>query len=375
MNTDISGDLSAEEIQRNINEISSVFNGHVDGYLDGKPAKFLLEVFDICGYARKMCRTDWPEYFCDGIVLQEKFDGNWQDYLDTSWERYAREHNGIDFVSGMALFFPYHKIAIYDWLLEKHVNDMKDRMSQLGYTALESKNGNVNYNRKTKELIVKSLRSRELQIKAVDPRTNEILDALFAGIQESGHEIESLSFGIYSQKRRKNTDPGPYGNNHMIIEHVPVKEIVKSPSAWIQKNLENVSKGLTLARAIGITSLVQTKDGKKHIPMIDFASCRPNDVYQVLDMFKMPGLIIESGNSYHFYGFNLLSEKEWKEYIENTRELPYVDTHYPGLQLEQGFAMLRITPSSLKLYQPCLYANYGPKTATNSDEKKVELAA
>jgi len=181
----------------------------------------------------------------------------------------------------------------------------------------------------------------------------------------------SYTFGVFAYSTRKAEDYPVIVFENKVN---PIKKAVEVPVGWRNNKLEEIGKGLAMTKAIGLTSKVQTKNGIKHIPMVDFSrDCRRPE--NVLKQLNMPGILVVSGHSYHFYGFELMEEKEWKVYTEslkdNFRFGAYgVCEHWPDLQLKQGFSMLRITPCRTRLFQPCYMETFTPdRTGTDEDTK------
>ncbi len=89
----------------------------------------------------------------------------------------------------------------------------------------------------------------------------------------------------------------------------------------------------------------------KHIPMMDFR-CEPSSrnlklvVEAMRRVGQQDGVVLESGRSYHYYGFNLLDEAGWLDFMyRNLLLTPFVDARYIGHRLLAGIARLRITAS------------------------------
>ena len=103
---------------------------------------------------------------------------------------------------------------------------------------------------------------------------------------------------------------------------------------------------------LALSSRVQTSKGERHIPMIDFA--RNVDTDSMLDRIGVPRhVLVYSGNSFHHYDTSrLLTQNEFEAYMKLLSEQPEVGSVWPGFQLEQGFALLRITPSASKPFYP-----------------------
>jgi hypothetical protein len=103
--------------------------------------------------------------------------------------------------------------------------------------------------------------------------------------------------------------------------------------------------------ALAIYSLCREETGREfHIPMMDFRLESAADDGQ-LDLLHSAvkgirqhrGVIVNSGNSYHYYGLRLLSEMEWRWFMAGCLLLdPLVDIRYISHRLLAGKAALRI---------------------------------
>lgn len=122
--------------------------------------------------------------------------------------------------------------------------------------------------------------------------------------------------------------------------------------------------------AIGFTSKIKLKGNKScWLKLIDF-KCGISEenlgkVKTALKLLKTgPGLILNSGNSYHFYGARpFFNYQEWRKFYQGGKpelclfewpKLPreLIGTNWPALTLRQGFAMLRITTCRSKPFSP-----------------------
>jgi hypothetical protein len=113
--------------------------------------------------------------------------------------------------------------------------------------------------------------------------------------------------------------------------------------------------------ALAIYSMCQEKSGEVlHIPMMDFRLASGSAEGQ-LDLLRTAlqgirqneGLIIDSGNSYHYYGLRLLPEGEWRWFMAGCLLLePLVDVRYVSHRLLAGKASLRLTTAPGKATEP-----------------------
>ena len=128
--------------------------------------------------------------------------------------------------------------------------------------------------------------------------------------------------------------------------------------------------------SFGFVSKVKLKNGKTlWLKLIDFncsiSSRNLRRVEVALKLLKTgPGLIINSGNSYHFYGeVPFRDHKDWRNFYRGGRKdwsldvgipswpksvLSRMGRNWPRLTLRQKFAMLRVNQCSVKPLDPKL---------------------
>lgn len=101
-----------------------------------------------------------------------------------------------------------------------------------------------------------------------------------------------------------------------------------------------------------------------HIPMMDFR-IKSGDDYGQLNLMKKAlnkigqsdGVLLDSGNSYHYYGFQLLNESHWRWFMAACLLLePLVDVRYISHRMLAGKAALRLTTARLKPKAPEIVA-------------------
>lgn len=115
-----------------------------------------------------------------------------------------------------------------------------------------------------------------------------------------------------------------------------------------QKKYESLPGRLIIA----LTSRVQVRECNSymHIPMIDFrlGSSPANDelAMELLDALRMPGYLVDSGRSYHFYGKAPIRAEEFWQFLGRAQLMShYADQRWIGHQLISGKAALRISSS------------------------------
>ena len=107
---------------------------------------------------------------------------------------------------------------------------------------------------------------------------------------------------------------------------------------------------LPVGRALAVTSRVTLHDHRKrHIPMVDFR-CEPSYSYLkhitewMSEIDDAGGMVLQTINSYHYYGFSLLTDRQWEKFVGHSLLLvPDVDVRYLGHRLIEGWGCLRIS--------------------------------
>jgi hypothetical protein len=122
-----------------------------------------------------------------------------------------------------------------------------------------------------------------------------------------------------------------------------------------EDNLRDIARNLSENRLLGVCSIVQLAGGRSaHIPMMDFM-CTPSrenlDVlaHLIKNLRQGRGFLLQSGRSYHYYGFRLLTEGEWKVFLGKCLLMSgFADDRYIGHQLVDGHCVLRLSSGHSK---------------------------
>ncbi len=134
------------------------------------------------------------------------------------------------------------------------------------------------------------------------------------------------------------------------------------------KKINQIIKSLPKDINVGVNSKVKTLDSKHYyLPMVDFA-CKKSIKYVnlIIERFKKEdikhGWIVETAKSYHYYGEDLLTYRQWIEFYgkclctsvvrtrENIEQL--ADTRYIGHILRRSSGTLRFTSNGDKTFEP-----------------------
>ncbi|MBD3252497.1 hypothetical protein GF386_02095 [Candidatus Pacearchaeota archaeon] len=372
--TAVEGSLSPGEYSEELERLKDSISRPVRGFINGKRS-----------YKWQVVVT--PLKSKDFYYLEEQFKGSIREYLDGWSEREIRrwERGSYKIKNHLGYIFPHHNLVfLFSEYTLKDMSFLQEEFENLGYKIVLKRNrtsrGRSLYSEQwsleNHDEVLRMLRDPEnSEINAADSRAQQIVDLVHGSIG-----AETYNYAVFIPKHwvRHLYDPKE-------LRLSPVKKVVEVPANWRSSGLDELCKGLPLTRAIGLTSGVKTGNREKHIPMIDFEEmfsyswpCPDERVNETLKRINIPGIVVSSGASYHFYGFDLLESSEWIQYMDMLKQLPYVDKNWPDLQLKQGFPMLRLTPSRRKFSQPCYLRNFHPDSTgsdSDSDSYEEQLAA
>ena len=156
--------------------------------------------------------------------------------------------------------------------------------------------------------------------------------------------INKEKFGFFIQEAIHHDSAREFSNRFEI----PVSDLTDK---LLQDHIARLSNDTVLA----LCSKCKLRDGSiGHIPMMDFRCLpSPENLDRVKAILKglgqRNGAIVESGRSYHFYGFELLDQNEWIRFLAQCLLLhPFTDSRYIAHRLIGGTCALRITATKLK---------------------------
>ncbi|MDX6576323.1 MAG: hypothetical protein QOE96_2276 [Blastocatellia bacterium] len=137
------------------------------------------------------------------------------------------------------------------------------------------------------------------------------------------------------------------------------KEIELRRDRVTLKEIESLLTNLDPNFALGVSSRVRLHNGEsRHIPMIDLM-CGKSDanVQTLVRVFRQigqqRGVLLDSGRSYHYYGLDLLDERDWLGFMGRSLLLtPLVDTRYLAHRLIDDYGRLRVSTSKNKPNMP-----------------------
>ncbi|MBS3093909.1 hypothetical protein J4456_05000 [Candidatus Pacearchaeota archaeon] len=180
------------------------------------------------------------------------------------------------------------------------------------------------------------------------------LESLLKPILQSFDTVQEYRFAIYNPCIVESTD-------NVFLPYIEYDEIFSLPvtehNIHIPSLIEKIKK-MPSKNALAISSLVLTREGKKHLPMIDFMSTNLEywEIENVIERLKIPKrILVNSGNSYHHYNTEkLMTEEEFYNYTNIIAEQPEIGKNWPWLSAQQGFTLLRISPSATKPFFPTI---------------------
>lgn len=109
---------------------------------------------------------------------------------------------------------------------------------------------------------------------------------------------------------------------------------------------------------VGFYSRVLIGNKYFHFPMIDFSNSIVKDLNLngikevLLKLGEKDGFIVNSGRSFHYYGNRLMTNQEWKNFLESCQNHPEIGLKYISRQLGDGGCVLRLTTSAKKPVEP-----------------------
>jgi hypothetical protein len=200
---------------------------------------------------------------------------------------------------------------------------------------------------------------------AIPPiKIGDTAPSFVVSLARMNRQLKSLSFTIYSPKpgvheRRadSNRSAGDVvsdflhhdnGSNEQWQVHLNdlTAEILRAKIASLPGNL-----------ALALDSKCTFQDASvRYIPMMDF---KPHPDANNLEMLKeflkaiaCDGIIVDSGASYHFYGFGFLDHGDWIKFIGKCLLTPWSDSRWIGHSLIAGGGALRISTNEYKQKLP-----------------------
>jgi len=117
----------------------------------------------------------------------------------------------------------------------------------------------------------------------------------------------------------------------------------------LSRAIEYTDNCLKDGYALALSSKVEIDKEIFHIPMIDFRCSVSNEnLLKILEFLyeteEKEGVVLNSGNSYHYLGTKLLTESDWLNFIGKSLLFgKYVDYEWVGHRLMDKFCSLRVS--------------------------------
>lgn len=148
-------------------------------------------------------------------------------------------------------------------------------------------------------------------------------------------------------------DPLPEGVLRSALYHQDTAAVSVAEDLAVEKvspeELEKRAEMLSSSSVLALASQVILHSGERaHLPMLDFR-LRPgpanlSSAIQAIEQLGVSGVILDSGNSYHFYGRELLDDAELGLFLAKALLFaPLVDHRWIAHQLIERSCLLRVS--------------------------------
>jgi hypothetical protein len=189
---------------------------------------------------------------------------------------------------------------------------------------------------------------------ALSDRLSEVLDPAPA-IRETATRLHD-EFGIpfwdamFTLAMRSGQIPEAYIDMAILHDADPDERSIRLEARSLSESvMEQLIKNLVPGYGLAFSSRVILKSGQQaHLPLLDFR-CPPSAANAssikraVAAMGQNEGALVESGRSYHFYGFGPLDQSAWLSFVGRAILFsPIVDTRYLGHRIADGACRLRV---------------------------------
>lgn len=164
-------------------------------------------------------------------------------------------------------------------------------------------------------------------------------------------QIDHILFVAYNPRGRKSLKEG---STERLLSHNSALSLIEMPinSYWRETMLLKEQECLARGESFAFASRVRALRGLviQHIPMMDFECKKSAQNLQDIDNFlrtigQKRGAILDSGRSYHYYGFEILSQDLWEIFMAKCLLFDHTDFHYVGHRLLDRYALLRVSAS------------------------------
>ncbi len=194
---------------------------------------------------------------------------------------------------------------------------------------------------------------------AHDPALRPLVERLRAVSQQANVDLAWEELAVAAAFQGENLDRalGEAGAHNAVGEgeslSLPAAEVT---TERLQTLIQDVK---TQGRVLALCSrCLLTTGAVAHIPMMDF---RCKILGDNLGRIKLaisriapePGVILESGRSYHWYGYGLMQQEDWVSFLSTCLlYTPLVDARYIAHRLKERNGVLRISAGGIKPTTP-----------------------
>jgi hypothetical protein len=174
-------------------------------------------------------------------------------------------------------------------------------------------------------------------------------------------QLQSLFFTIYFPLPGAHERVGEFHNkpateivrNFLHHDHRTNEHWQVSASDVTNENISERLANLPRNLGLGLESKCIFRDASvRYIPMMDFKLSHSRTNLELLKEFlgrlAYKGIIVDSGASYHFYGFDFLDHSHWVRFMAECLLIPWSDSRWIGHSLIDGSGDLRISSTELK---------------------------
>lgn len=180
-------------------------------------------------------------------------------------------------------------------------------------------------------------------------------------LAETNQQLEWLFFTIYSPMPGAHERLGDFGNKPAaeVVSHFlhhdnhTNKHVQVAASDLTVEGINERFANLPSNLALGLEARCIFRDASvRYIPMMDFKLNQSKSNLELLKEFlkqlAYKGIIVNSGASYHFYGYDFLEHAQWVEFMAECLLVPWSDSRWIGHSLLAGSGDLRISATELK---------------------------
>jgi len=178
--------------------------------------------------------------------------------------------------------------------------------------------------------------------------------------------IKALFFHTYTPSKNVQESHLPFPLSRLLFHDASRENVIRLEREEIARVIELKKEGkspqdgyfLMKDEVVGVISRIWVRNKILHIPLMDFCcECSPSNLEQVKEFLyeigQKRGVILWSGRSYHYYGVDLLDEKDWLNFLGKSLLFSgYTDERYIGHRLLDGCGILRVSIGGLRSQMP-----------------------